>query len=118
LEFPYLKVNHFGMAIWFSSPLFIYLLLARRQVYTLSASIGIAILMIPSLFYFGIGISQFGYRYSLDFLPLLFLVLLSSFKNGLPKFAKVLIAVGIFFNGFYMSGIWGSYPILEFWKYF
>ena len=117
LRFPYLKVNHFGIAIWFTSPLFLYLLKAKKVSYTIPAMISIIVLLFPSLIYFGIGISQFGYRYSLDFLPLLFLILLTSFKGGLANFAKVLITFGIIFDIFYMSNIWGSYPLLSFWEY-
>ncbi|KKR58778.1 MAG: hypothetical protein UU05_C0002G0036 [Candidatus Curtissbacteria bacterium GW2011_GWA1_40_47] len=117
LKFPYLKVNHLGMAILFTSPLFLYLLKARKAPYTMPAIIGIIVLLIPSLVYFGIGISQFGYRYSLDFLPLLFLLLATSFKNGLPVFAKILITFGIIFDVFYMSNIWGTYPLLSFFDY-
>ena len=117
LKFPYLKANYFGMAIWFTSPLFLYLVKARKVPYTMPAIIGIIFLLIPSLIYFGIGISQFGYRYSLDFLPLLFLLLATSFKNGLPVFAKILITFGIIFDVFYMSNIWGTYPLLSFVDY-
>lgn len=117
LQFPYLKADGAGMAIWFTSPLFLYLARARRASYTISAIWGILTLMLPSLIYFGIGMSQFGYRYSLDFLPLLFLILLSSFKNGLPALAKLLITFGIIFNSFYMLSIWNSYPLLSFFEY-
>jgi len=117
LQFPYLKANGMGLAIWFTSPLFLYLLLAKKETYTFPAAIGIIVLLIPSLLYMGIGASQYGYRYSLDFLPLLFLVLLSAFKKGLPSFAKFLIFVGILFNLFLMLSIWNSYPLLSFWEY-
>lgn len=117
MEFPYLRANGQGMAIWFTSPLFIYLLFARRQPYTISAISGIVALAIPSLLYFGLGIDQFGYRYALDFYPLLFLILLSAFGRGLPTFAKVIITGGISFNLFYMSSLWYSYPLLNFLEY-
>lgn len=117
LEFPFLKANGFGMAIWLTSPLFIYLIRAKREPYTFSAVIGIIVLLFPSLIYMGIGASQYGYRYSLDFLPLLFLILLSAFKKGLPEFAKILIAAGIVFNCFYMLSIWNSYPLLDWPEY-
>lgn len=117
LEFPYIRANGLGMAIWFTSPLFIYLLLAKRGAHTLGAIVGVIVLVIPSLLYFGIGTSQYGYRYSLDFLPLLFLILLSAFKKGLPSFAKLLITLGIIFNCFYMLSIWNSYPLLNFFEY-
>ncbi len=114
LKFPYLKANGLGLAIWFTSPLFLFLLKVKKKSYSYSALIGIVILAVPSLVYFGIGVSQFGYRYSLDFIPLLFLILLSSFEKGLPKFAKFLIVIGVLFNCFYMLSIWNSYPLF-FW---
>ena len=117
LKFPYLKANGLGMAIWFTSPLFFYLLVARKEPHTYSAIFTIILLIVPSLVYFGIGTTQYGYRYSLDFLPMLFLLLLSAFRRGLPTFAKFLIALGIFFNCFYMFSIWNSYPLLNFWEF-
>ncbi len=118
LKFPYLKVDHLGMAIWITSPLFIYLLKIKREGYTISAFLTILAMSIPSLVYFGIGISQFGYRYSLDFLPLLFLILLSAFaQKKLPPFSKLLILTGIIFDTFYMASIWNDYPLLHFWDY-
>lgn len=114
LKFPYLKANGYGMAIWFTSPLFIYLLLVKKKSYTLSALGAIGVLAIPSLLFSGTGSSQFGYRYSLDFIPLLFLILLPAFDKGVPKFAKFLIAAGVVFNCCYMLSIWGSYPLF-FW---
>ncbi|MBI3282768.1 hypothetical protein HYZ70_01695 [Candidatus Curtissbacteria bacterium] len=118
IKFPYLKVNSDGMAIWYTSPLFAYLLLAKRRPYTFSAIWAIVALAVPSLLYFGFGESQYGYRYSLDFLPLLFLILISAFAKGIPIFAKILIAFGIVFNCFYMASLWNSYPLLHFWDYF
>lgn len=117
LKFPYLKANGFGMAIWFTSPLFLYLIFAKRSRTNLSAIVAAGLIAVPSLLYWGIGASQYGYRYSLDFLPLLFLLLLSSFKKDLPGFAKLLITFGVIFNGFYMLSIWNSYPFLEFFQY-
>lgn len=117
LEFPYLKANYLGMAIWFTSPLFLYLLLAKWEKFTFSVIGGLIATSGPSLFYWGLGAVQFGARYSLDFLPLLFLILLTAFKKGLPDFAKLLITLGIIFNCFYMSSIWNSYPLLDIFEY-
>lgn len=114
LKFPYLKVDGWGLTILFTSPLFIYLIRAKKFDYTVPATATIIILLIPSLLYFGIGFSQFGYRYSLDFLPFLFLILISAFSRGLPPFAKFLIFVGVIFNCLYMLSIWDSYPVFEF----
>ena len=117
LKPPYLKADGFGMGIFFTSPLFIYLLLAKKEEYTKNAIVAILVLALPSLLYWGIGASQYGYRYSLDFLPLLFLILTSAFKKGIGDFAKVLIAYGIVFNLFYCMSIWNSYPLLSMFDY-
>lgn len=114
LKFPYLKANGFGLAIWFTSTLFVFLIKAKKKEYTVNAVIGVVLLALPSLVYFGIGASQYGYRYGLDFIPLLFLILLSAFPNGLTPFAKTLIFIGIIFNMFYMLSIWNSFPLF-FW---
>ncbi len=118
LQFPYVKANGMGMAIWYTSPLFIYLLLARKKAYTTSAIIGVVALAIPSLIYMGIGASQYGYRYGLDFMPMLFLILITAFREKLSTFPKILIASGVIINCFYMLSIWNSYPLLNFWVYF
>lgn len=98
LKYPYFKADGWGMAIWVTSPLFVYLFRLRKEKYTLAAVLTILVLAIPSLLYFGVGFSQFGYRYSLDFLPFLLLILLPAFKNSLPRFAKILIIFGIVFD--------------------
>lgn len=100
LKYPYFKADGWGMAIWVTSPLFFYLFKIRREKYTLAAVVAVLALAIPALLYFGVGFSQFGYRYSIDFLPFLLLILFPIFKNGLPGFAKALIVFGIFFDFF------------------
>jgi hypothetical protein len=98
LKYPYLKTDGWGMAIWVTSPLFLYLFKIRREKYTAAAIVTILFLALPSVLYFGIGFSQFGYRYSLDFLPFLLLILIPTFKDHSPKFAKILIVFGIVLN--------------------
>lgn len=114
LDFPYLKADGWGLAIWFTSPLFAYLIRVKKNMFTTPSLITILALFIPSAIYFGLGFSQFGYRYSLDFLPFLFLILISTFSKRLPAFAKFLIILGVVFNCLYMLSIWDSYPVFEF----
>lgn len=110
LKFPYLKVDPWGIALWFTSPLFLLIFKARRGLTTINCLLTTSVLAIPSLLYFGVGYSQFGYRYSLDFLPFLFLILLSGLKPSLSFVAKFLIILGVLFNCLYMTSIWGIYP--------
>ncbi len=110
LRFPYLKVDPWGIAIWFTSPLFLLIFKAKKNSNFLPAFFTSIALMMPSLLYFGIGFSQFGYRYTLDFLPFLFLILASALKPSLSILAKVLIVIGVIFNCIYIASIWGYYP--------
>ena len=113
MKFPYLKADGWGMAIWYTSPLFLYLVKLRKSPYLPAALLTIVALAIPSLLYFGIGFTQYGYRYSLDFLPFMFLILIPTFKEGLPSFAKILIVGGVIFNCLYMLSIWDIYPLFN-----
>lgn len=110
LNFPYLKVDPWGIAIWFTSPLFLMLFCSRRDNNSLPAILSVFVLAVPSLLYFGIGFSQFGYRYSLDFLPFLLIFLLPSLKPSIPAIGKILIVIGLLFNCLYTASIWGNYP--------
>lgn len=82
LTFPYVAANPWGMSIWVTSPCFLYLLGLRHRDGTsrllLLTSLVIAI---PLLLYYGVGYRQFGYRYSLDFLPFLYYLLLRNYRQ-------------------------------------
>jgi len=113
LKFPYLKASPWGMAIWFTSPLFLTLLFKfKRSKYSLSLIMAIIVLSIPIISYYSIGFSQFGYRYALDFLPFLFLLLLSALSPKLSKSEILLISIGVIFNAVYTTSLWGIYPVI------
>lgn len=153
LEFPYLKMNPWGLSVFVSSPL-LFLWLGRfswrrvgkkvckssssslpcrqaglrftssREVLDsadaplehepLSADKAAVVtgllLLVPSLLYFGVGYSQFGYRYSLDFWPMLLILMLRAFGKELSVAAKTLIVLGVVFNSVYLLSLWGTYP--------
>lgn len=114
LKFPYLSANPWGMAIWFTTPLFLKLLFNfKKGVYTLSSIIAVIALLIPILIYYSIGFSQYGYRYVLDFLPFLLLILIPSLKPSLSKNDLLFIAVGVIFNCIYITSLWKIYPLFN-----
>lgn len=114
LKFPYMKANPWGIAIWFTSPLFLLLVLQfKKGKYTISASMAAVLLSVPVFFWYSIGYAQFGYRYALDFLPFLFLILLPCLSPKLTKVAIVLITIGILFNLIYSISIWEMYPLFN-----
>lgn len=82
LKFPYLRANPSGMSIFLTSPYFLYLFRIRYDdLISKLLLISSAIVAIPIFLYYGIGIIQFGYRYSLDFLPFLFFLLIRKYRN-------------------------------------
>ena len=111
LQFPYLKADPWGMAIWFTSPLFLMLIFKfKKYKYTASAFVSTVALSIPAFLFYSIGFAQFGYRYTLDFLPFLFLLLIPSLGPKLSNKAILLIIIGVIFNCIYITSLWGVYP--------
>ena len=114
LKFPYLKVSPWGVALWFTSPLFLLLLTKfKKGEYTISAGITTIALATPVFLWYSIGYAQIGYRYALDFLPFLFLLLIPSLLPKLTKTAILLIILGIVFNLVYTDSIWELYPLFN-----
>ncbi len=107
MTFPFFKSNANGNGIFALSPLFLFAVFRNRSD---SASIRMAwlmigILVIPIFLHFSTGWSQFGYRYAMDFLPLLaFILIQSKFKITSPL-SLVLIAISLWFN---VLGTWVS----------
>jgi hypothetical protein len=99
LIFPFINTDWKGMSILFTSPILLWCFKARlKDKFVKPALITTVLLLFIILGYFGIGTSQYGYRYALDFSPFLFIILCSVFKYGMSNFAKGLIVVSFFFN--------------------
>jgi hypothetical protein len=101
LNFPYYQFNFWGLGILFTSPILLMVFLAPwkdRMVKCLWA--GIIVIAIPIFTYYGIGFVQFGYRYALDFYPLLLVLLILAIGNKLDMKKKALILIGVAVNVF------------------
>jgi len=108
---PWFAVNGHGLAMWFTTPALLLLLRPRargqaevvspRPAITLHRALWftVACVAVPSLLYQNSGWFQFGYRFSLDYL--VFLVMLLAI-GGRPfgHVTKALIAIGIVINLF------------------
>jgi hypothetical protein len=106
LKFPFIRNNSYGMSIFVTSPYFLYLLGRKWAVFTSTARnllIAAACSCFAVLCFYGIGRDQFGYRYSLDFLPELFVVFMMVYKaehTGLTRGMKFLLLAGGVFNAY------------------
>ena len=59
------------------------------------AAIATALALIPIVTHGNVGISQFGYRFSLDVQPLLFVILATVFERGMSRLAAAAGVVSI-----------------------
>jgi len=91
--------NPNGMSIFIVSPLLMYLHRSfRRDLWVVGLWISILLIMLVHLMYFNSGALQFGYRFSLDFMPLIVLLLAVSLKERLTKLVWLLWVMGIAIN--------------------
>jgi hypothetical protein len=101
LTYPFLKINGWGMSIFFTSPMFLWIAKApfrKKEVFLASIT---SLLIALSIFgYYGIGFDQFGYRYAIDFYPFLFIILLYAVHKRTSVLLKAIIVFSFFFNFF------------------
>jgi hypothetical protein len=100
LKFPYLRANPWGMSLFITSPYFLYLFsLKYDDLISKQLLFSIAVVASCIFTYYGIGNVQFGYRYSLDFLPFLFFLLIRNYRNERPElspgFKKVILVTAL-----------------------
>jgi hypothetical protein len=97
MKFPFFKADPWGMSIFLTSPYLFYLFsLKYKDKFSKLLWVSIIAIALPVYLYYGIGCIQFGYRYSLDFMPFLFLLLIKNYREKCgelsPLFKKVIIA--------------------------
>ena len=102
LAFPFLKGNPWGMSLFVTSPIFFYLFfLTYKDKLSKIILITAFLISVPIFLFYGIGVRQFGYRYSLDFLPFLFWLLIKNYKLGRDSLStglKIVILVSAMIN--------------------
>ena len=92
---PFIRISRHGLALWFTTPNLFWALWPKKLDATIVA-LWLALLptAICTLLYQNTGWVQFGYRFSLDYLPLLFtVVVLSGRRFGAAFWACAVFAV-------------------------
>ena len=103
LRFPFLTPSPWGMGLFFTSPALLYAFRARMEPRAATACVlAIICTAIPIISYYGIGFVQFGYRYALDFMPFVILLVASVIPQPVSRAARALIAASVVIN------IWGA----------
>jgi hypothetical protein len=109
---PYLQISGHGLALWVTTPLLVLLLWPReRPALHRALWITVAAVALPSFVYQNSGWVQFGYRFSLDYMVFL-VMLLAIGGRPLTRVAKGLIIVGIAIN------LFGALTFARDWKYY
>lgn len=97
---PHVTISGHGLAIWVTTPLVLWVLWPRvKNALHRPLWLTVALVATPSLLYQNSGWLQFGYRFSLDYLPFLFL-LVAIGGRSLRRLARALIIVSIAINLF------------------
>ncbi len=95
---PFLLVPLTGLALWLTTPVFVYALLAPLRLETVAAWSGIAAVAAVDFMWGNPGVQQFGYRFATDFYPLVFLLMMRGMGGRVSTAAKVLIVIGVAVN--------------------
>jgi hypothetical protein len=99
-RYPYVKISQHGMSLLVTSPNLAYVVApAERNHLTKPLWITVAVAALPSLLYHNSGYVQFGYRFSLDYMIFL-MVLLAVGNRPLSRLFKGLVVVSFAINLF------------------
>ena len=109
---PFVQVGGHGLAIWVTTPVLLLLLWPReKNALHRTLWLTVAAVAMPTLFYQNSGWFQFGYRFSLDYMVFL-VMLLAVGARPLTRIAKGLIIAGIVVN------LFGAYTFDRKWQYY
>jgi hypothetical protein len=76
--------------VFLTTPLLAWVLHARwRDPRVAWAAVGVMLALVPIVTHGNVGIQQFGYRFSLDVQPLLFVALATAFERGMSRWAAL-----------------------------
>lgn len=101
---PWLQPSWWGLGIFLTTPLYLWLFKARPRTPMVAwALLATAIVSIPILTHGNVGITQFGYRFSLDFQLLLFVILATVVARG---WTRLMAAAAVASVAFCAYAVW------------
>jgi len=114
---PKFQISAHGLALWITSPFYVWLLWPRRRSpIHVSCYVALIATAIPSLLYQNSGWVQFGQRFSNDYAPWLFVLLAIGFER-FGRYFKLAAGVGIALNLFgaltFQREGWNAYYYIE-----
>lgn len=112
LRFPFLKADPWGIGLLWTSPYLIYVFVKQRMRWSeiVPEILTVVVIALPIFLYYGVGWKQAGYRYSLDFLPMMFLVAMKLLQG--KRFSTMLtflIVLSVGFNFLWWLTVFFTY---------
>ncbi|MBM3156416.1 MAG: hypothetical protein FJ004_03935 [Chloroflexi bacterium] len=108
-SFPFFKPSVIGMGLFFTTPALLYMFGARlKESLVLPAIAGLLLTSIPLVTYAVTGWAQFGYRFSLDVLPFMVILVASGMNHRLNKLNVAVILLSCVIN------LWGVLALHKF----
>lgn len=105
-SFPYFKPSYLGLGLFFTTPALLYAFKTPLTGLNIAVIVTVLVTAVPLVTHGTTGWAQFGYRYSLDVLPLLAIQVAAGMQRpGLGGWAAILLSCGI--------NLWG---VLSFYK--
>jgi peptidoglycan/LPS O-acetylase OafA/YrhL len=93
-----------GMSLMLTSPALLYLAKARqRSAVVLGAWLSVLLILIPLMLYYNTGWYQFGYRFSLDFMVPVMVLLAYASREKMPVPMQALIVLSVAINAWGLS---------------
>jgi len=101
-EFPFLKPSSFGLGLFFTTPALLYIFRAELRGLPLAALVAVLLTAVIWMIHGTTGWAQFGYRYSIDVLPFMAILVASGMRHRLDRFkiAVILLSCAI--------SLWGT----------
>ena len=104
MRFPYIRVDGSGLSIFFTSTIFVWILFSRWKIPIVKfAAITCLVAIFAISGSFTTGGWHYGYRYAIDFYPMLFIILLHSFKKNVSYKFLVVALVGFLINLYFIN---------------
>ncbi len=107
-DFPFFKPSQIGLALFFTTPAFLYAFNTYFNRLTLAASAATLLTLVPLMSHGTTGWNQFGYRYSMDLFPMLAVLTAAGMRHELTPLKWIVIFLSC------LVSLWGT---LAFHKY-
>jgi hypothetical protein len=106
-SFPWFRADLGGTSVMLTMPILWWVFGARGRL-ALLTGLCVVLVLIPDLLHGNPGFAQVGYRFILDALPLLWLLLGLALREGLPRPAAAALVAGMAVNTWLSAVYWAG----------